>query len=247
MHKSWTVAPQLTNFDDADVTELEAFRISSKDDYAARGIKLTSMPFLVKAVATALRSHPTLNASIDLEGEQIIYHDYVNLGIAVDTERGWWCQHSQRASTEHPRDRQGGWPTRRGECGAAILQWATRAVPLRSAIWALSAVPTARRSSTCRRSPSCWWAGRAAAGGDERRLDSRAADDATEPLLRPPASRRRAASRFLNEVIALLETPAACYWPSANDSAQIRLSSANRSENPRPLILKWFQYNYSIH
>jgi pyruvate dehydrogenase E2 component (dihydrolipoamide acetyltransferase) len=88
MHKSWTVAPQVTNFDDADVTELEAFRISSKDDYAVRGIKLTSMPFLIKAVATALRNHPTINATVDLENDQIIYRDYVNLGVAVDTDRG---------------------------------------------------------------------------------------------------------------------------------------------------------------
>lgn len=88
MHKSWTTAPQVTNFDDADVTELELFRSSSKDDYAARGIKLTSMPFLIKAVAAALRNHPTINAKLDLENEQIIYHDYVNVGVAVDTPRG---------------------------------------------------------------------------------------------------------------------------------------------------------------
>ena len=88
MHKSWTTAPQVTNFDDADVTELEAIRVSSKDDYAARGIKLTSLPFLMKAVATALRNHPLVNATLDLENEQIVYHDYVNLGVAVDTPRG---------------------------------------------------------------------------------------------------------------------------------------------------------------
>jgi pyruvate dehydrogenase E2 component (dihydrolipoamide acetyltransferase) len=76
------------NFDDADVTELEAFRQSSKDDYASRGIKLTTMPFLIKAVATALRHHGALNAVIDTENDQIIYKDYVNLGIAVDTDRG---------------------------------------------------------------------------------------------------------------------------------------------------------------
>lgn len=88
MHKSWSTAPQVTNFDDADVTELEAIRISSKDDYAARGIKLTSLPFLLKAVATALRNHPLVNATLDLENDQIVYHDYVNLGVAVDTPRG---------------------------------------------------------------------------------------------------------------------------------------------------------------
>jgi pyruvate dehydrogenase E2 component (dihydrolipoamide acetyltransferase) len=88
MHKSWSTAPRVVNFDDADVTELEAFRQSSKDDYAARGVKLTTMPFLIKAIATALRHHPALNAVIDMENEQIIYKDYVNIGIAIDTERG---------------------------------------------------------------------------------------------------------------------------------------------------------------
>jgi pyruvate dehydrogenase E2 component (dihydrolipoamide acetyltransferase) len=88
MHKSWETVPRVVNFDDADVTELEAFRQTSKDDYASRGIKLTTMPFLIKAVATALKHHPSLNANLDTENEQIIYKDYVNLGIAVDSDRG---------------------------------------------------------------------------------------------------------------------------------------------------------------
>jgi len=88
MHKSWSTVPRVVNFDDADVTELEAFRQTSKDDYASRGIKLTTMPFLIKAVATALKQHLTLNSMLDLENEQIIYKDYVNIGIAVDSERG---------------------------------------------------------------------------------------------------------------------------------------------------------------
>jgi pyruvate dehydrogenase E2 component (dihydrolipoamide acetyltransferase) len=88
MHKSWMTVPRVTNFDDADVTDLEAFRLSSKDDYAAQGIKLTTMPFLMKAVAIALRNNPVINAQIDLESEQLIYRDYVNLGVAVDTDRG---------------------------------------------------------------------------------------------------------------------------------------------------------------
>ena len=88
MAESGSTVPRVTNFDDADVTELEKIRQSSKDDYAKKGIKLTSLPFVVKAVAMALRSHPTINASLDMEGEQIIYKEYVNIGIAVDTERG---------------------------------------------------------------------------------------------------------------------------------------------------------------
>ncbi|MEM6687893.1 MAG: 2-oxo acid dehydrogenase subunit E2 [Planctomycetota bacterium] len=88
MHASWSTVPRVTNFDDADITDLEALRKSSKEDYAAQGLKLTTMPFLVKAVATALRHHPAINAIVDQQNEQIIYKDYVNVGIAVDTEDG---------------------------------------------------------------------------------------------------------------------------------------------------------------
>lgn len=88
MHKSWESCPRVTNFDDADVTELERIRVSSKADYAARNIKLTSLPFVIKSVAMSLRNHPVVNASIDMESERIIYKDYINLGIAVDTDRG---------------------------------------------------------------------------------------------------------------------------------------------------------------
>lgn len=88
MHRSWSTVPRVTNFDDADVTDLEEFRQSSKDDYAAQGIKLTTMPFLIKAVAMALRTNPALNANVDMDQGEIIYKEYVNLGIAVDTDRG---------------------------------------------------------------------------------------------------------------------------------------------------------------
>jgi pyruvate dehydrogenase E2 component (dihydrolipoamide acetyltransferase) len=85
---SYTTIPQLTNFDDADVTELEDMRQQSKDDYASRSIKLTTMPFLIKAIASSLRKHPVVNASVDMEEHQIIYKEYVNIGVAVDTDRG---------------------------------------------------------------------------------------------------------------------------------------------------------------
>jgi pyruvate dehydrogenase E2 component (dihydrolipoamide acetyltransferase) len=88
MIQSYTTIPQLTNFDDADVTELEDMRQQSKADYAERGIRLTTMPFLIKAIASSLKRHPVLNATIDMENNQVIYKEYVNIGIAVDTERG---------------------------------------------------------------------------------------------------------------------------------------------------------------
>jgi pyruvate dehydrogenase E2 component (dihydrolipoamide acetyltransferase) len=88
MLESYTTIPQLTNFDDADVTELEDMREQSKADYADRGIKLTAMSFVIKAIASSLKRHPMLNASVDMEAHTIIYKEYVNIGIAVDTERG---------------------------------------------------------------------------------------------------------------------------------------------------------------
>jgi len=88
MFESYSTIPQLTNFDDVDVTELERIRKDSKADYASQGIKLTAMPFLVKAVASALKQHPVVNASIDLEANETIYKEYVNIGIAVDTDKG---------------------------------------------------------------------------------------------------------------------------------------------------------------
>ena len=63
MHASWSSVPRVTNFDDADITDLEMLRQSSKEDYAAQGLKLTTMPFLIKAVATALRHHCLLYTS----------------------------------------------------------------------------------------------------------------------------------------------------------------------------------------
>ena len=88
MHESWSTVPRVTNFDDADVTKLEAMRQSSKEDYAAQGIKLTTMPFLIKAIAMSLKHHPVINASVDMENGKIHYKEYVNIGIAVDTDRG---------------------------------------------------------------------------------------------------------------------------------------------------------------
>lgn len=88
MHESWSTVPRVTNFDDADVTELERLRQAGKADYAQKGIKLTAMPFVLKAVAMALGDHPTINASLDRENDQIVYKEYVNIGVAVDTDRG---------------------------------------------------------------------------------------------------------------------------------------------------------------
>ncbi len=88
MARSSSTIPHVTNFDDADITELERIRKGSMADYVGADLKLTMMAFVAKAVAQSLKLHPLLNASLDLENNQIIYKDYVNLGIAVDNDRG---------------------------------------------------------------------------------------------------------------------------------------------------------------
>jgi pyruvate dehydrogenase complex dihydrolipoamide acetyltransferase long form len=88
MVRSVQTIPHLTNFDDADVTELEHLRKASAAEYAKSNLKLTALAFVIKAVSLSLRQHPTVNASIDTEKGEIVYKDYVNVGLAVDTPRG---------------------------------------------------------------------------------------------------------------------------------------------------------------
>jgi pyruvate dehydrogenase E2 component (dihydrolipoamide acetyltransferase) len=88
MVRSVSTIPHLTNFDDADVTELEHLRKASAPEYAKSNLKLTALAFVIKAVSLSLRQHPAVNASIDTEKGEILYKDYVNIGLAVDTPRG---------------------------------------------------------------------------------------------------------------------------------------------------------------
>lgn len=88
MHESASTIPHVAHFDEVDVTELDAFRKNHKEELAKQDVRLTMMPFVIRAIATALRNQPVLNASIDLESGEIVYHDYISIGIAVDTERG---------------------------------------------------------------------------------------------------------------------------------------------------------------
>ena len=88
MQRSWLNVPHVTQYDDADVTDLEAFRASLKDEAARKGTKLTPLPFLLKACAVALKDNPKFNASLSADGESIIYKEYVHIGFAVDTPAG---------------------------------------------------------------------------------------------------------------------------------------------------------------
>ncbi len=88
MHRSWLNVPHVTQWDDADITELEAFRKGLKAEAELKGVKMTPMPFLLKACAAALKANPKFNASLADNGETIVYKQYVHIGIAVDTPAG---------------------------------------------------------------------------------------------------------------------------------------------------------------
>jgi pyruvate dehydrogenase E2 component (dihydrolipoamide acetyltransferase) len=88
MQRSWLNVPHVTQFDDADITELEEFRKSLKAEAEQRGTKLTPMPFLLKACAIALRDNPKFSASLSADGENLIYKRYIHIGMAVDTPVG---------------------------------------------------------------------------------------------------------------------------------------------------------------
>ena len=88
MSKSWLNVPHVTQFDDADITDMEAFRKSLKAETERRGSKLSPLPYIIKAVALALNENPKIKSSLAEQGETLIYKDYCHIGMAVDTPNG---------------------------------------------------------------------------------------------------------------------------------------------------------------
>jgi pyruvate dehydrogenase E2 component (dihydrolipoamide acetyltransferase) len=88
MQRSWLNVPHVTQFDEADITDLEAFRAGLKDEAKLRDTRLTPLPFILKACAVALREHPRLNSSLARGGEDLVYKKYIHIGMAVDTPAG---------------------------------------------------------------------------------------------------------------------------------------------------------------
>jgi pyruvate dehydrogenase E2 component (dihydrolipoamide acetyltransferase) len=84
--RNWVMIPHVTQFDEADITELEAFRARVNEENAKSGVKVTPLAFLVKAVVAALKKYPTLNSSLD--GENLVVKQYWNIGFAADTPNG---------------------------------------------------------------------------------------------------------------------------------------------------------------
>ncbi|WP_251977412.1 pyruvate dehydrogenase complex dihydrolipoyllysine-residue acetyltransferase [Salinicola avicenniae] len=88
LHRSWLNVPHVTQFDEADISELEAFRKAMKDEAQQQGAKLTPLPFMIKAAAKALEKFPQFNVSLHPDGDKIIQKKYFHIGVAVDTPNG---------------------------------------------------------------------------------------------------------------------------------------------------------------
>jgi pyruvate dehydrogenase E2 component (dihydrolipoamide acetyltransferase) len=86
LHRNWVMIPHVTNHDDADITDLEAFRVLSNKEHEKSGIKITMLAFLIKACVSALKKFPDFNASLD--GDELVYKQYYHIGFAADTPNG---------------------------------------------------------------------------------------------------------------------------------------------------------------
>ncbi len=86
LHRNWVMIPHVTNHDDADITELEAFRVQMNKEYEKSGVKLTMLAFMIKAAVAALKKFPSFNASLD--GDNLVLKKYYHIGFAADTPNG---------------------------------------------------------------------------------------------------------------------------------------------------------------
>jgi pyruvate dehydrogenase E2 component (dihydrolipoamide acetyltransferase) len=88
LHRNWVTVPHVTQFDEADITELEKFRKQLNEENTKEGIRVTVLAFLIKALVSALKEFPRFNSSLDHTGENLILKHYVNIGVAMDTPDG---------------------------------------------------------------------------------------------------------------------------------------------------------------
>lgn len=88
MHRSWLNVPHVTQFEDADITDMEDFRKSLKALGEKKGVKMTPLPFMLKACATALAELPQFNVALDMDRKEVVHKKYIHIGIAVDTPHG---------------------------------------------------------------------------------------------------------------------------------------------------------------
>ncbi len=88
LHRNWLAIPHITQFDEADLTELEAFRKAQGADAEKQGVKLTPLAFVIKAAVAALKKFPEFNSSLDRDGANLIFKNYYHIGFAADTPNG---------------------------------------------------------------------------------------------------------------------------------------------------------------
>ncbi|XP_076037811.1 dihydrolipoyllysine-residue acetyltransferase component of pyruvate dehydrogenase complex-like [Oratosquilla oratoria] len=88
LHRSWVSIPHVTQFDEADITEMEAFRKQVAKEMEKEGVKITPLAFIIKAVVASMKAFPRFNSSLDSTGENLVMKQYFNIGIAVNTPDG---------------------------------------------------------------------------------------------------------------------------------------------------------------
>jgi len=88
LHRNWVTVPHVTQFDEADITELEKFRKQLNEEHKKEGIRVTVLAFLMKALVSALKEYPRFNSSLDATGENLVLKKYIHIGVAVDTPDG---------------------------------------------------------------------------------------------------------------------------------------------------------------
>ncbi|MFV9615541.1 MAG: 2-oxo acid dehydrogenase subunit E2, partial [Gammaproteobacteria bacterium] len=88
LHRNWVTVPHVTQFDEADITELEKFRKQLNEENQKQGIRVTVLVFLMKALVSALKEFPRFNSSLDHSGENLVLKQYINIGVAMDTPDG---------------------------------------------------------------------------------------------------------------------------------------------------------------
>ncbi|MBS1169665.1 MAG: aceF [Burkholderiaceae bacterium] len=88
LHRNWVMIPHVTQYEQTDVTDLEAFRVASNESLKKDGVRLTILAFVIKAVVTVLKRYPDFNASLDESGDNLIIKNYWNIGFAADTVHG---------------------------------------------------------------------------------------------------------------------------------------------------------------
>ena len=160
LHRSWLNVPHVTHDDEADITDLDAYRRELDTAAKADGYRVTLLAFLMKASVSALREFGKFNSSLTPEKDALIYKGYYHLGIAVDTPEGLVVpvirDVDRKGITELSRE-LGAVSARAGRASSA---WPTcRAPASRSPAWAASAGPPSRPSSTPPRWPSSEWSG----------------------------------------------------------------------------------------